>query len=52
MAHGSIKSIVSNIYNNKPKIVKENLVAAINEKATQVLESRKVKVAKSLLGHK
>ena len=44
-----IKKIVQAIYNNEPKLVRENLEAVINNKAAQVVESRKVSIAKNLI---
>lgn len=47
-----VKSIVKGIYDNKPKTVRENLEAVISERAAQVVEARKIKIAKNLFGQK
>ena len=44
-----IKKIVRAIYNNDPKVVRESLETVINNKAAQVVESRKVLIAKTLI---
>lgn len=45
-----IRNIVDNIQNKNAKSIKENIEKAISEKATDVLEMKKVKIAKSYFG--
>lgn len=42
------KSVVKAIYENKPKMVRESLNNIIAEKAGQILENRKVQLAKTM----
>jgi hypothetical protein len=44
----NVKSAVKAIYNNSPKVVKENLSVAITEKVANVLEAKKVSIAKNV----
>lgn len=45
-----IKEIVENISNKKSSSLKENLEKVIAEKAVDILEMKKVKIAKSYFG--
>jgi len=45
----SIKTIVEETLNKKPKLVKEAIYSILNQKAAEVLNEKKVEIAKDYL---